>query len=162
MPGRYEGPPASEMTETSRIDRLGPGQTSRELRPRADAEPRIRARQMHFDRVDREVERAGDLLVRPPLRGEVDDLALGWRELAARPRPPPADALEIGPRAVGPPLGTELRERGDRGLERLARGAPLLEPPLGTAQAEQRARAVEAEPERAVRRRGVRQRLGRV
>src|SRR4051794_3996778 len=117
---------------------------------------------MHFDGVDREVERPGDLLVREPLRGELDDLALGRGELAARPRPPPADALEIGPRAVGPALGTELRERGDRGLERLARGAPLLEPPLRAAQAEQRARAVEAEPEYAVRRRGFGQRCGRV
>src|SRR6185436_14676212 len=101
MRGRYEDALASEMTETSRIDRLGLGQSSRELAPRAHAEAGVRAREMHLDGVDREVERAGDLLVREPFRRELDDLTLGRGELAARSRPPPADALEIGPRAVG-------------------------------------------------------------
>src|SRR5919198_4003330 len=112
MRSRYGGTPASEITETSRIDRLQVGQARRELRARAHAEPRIRARQMHLDGVDGKVERARDFLVRQPAGRELDDLALGRRQLAARPRPAAADALEVRPCPLRPAVGPELRERG--------------------------------------------------
>ena len=78
---------------------------------------------------------ARDLLVREPVRRQLGDPPLRRRQLAGRPRPPRTDPGKLGAGLLGPAGGAELVEGGRGLLERVSRRAPLLPPPLRTAEA---------------------------
>src|SRR4051795_9788215 len=101
---RYGERRASEMTETSRFYR----QATRGVGAWGHAELCIGTREVHLDGVHGEAQPLGDLLVGEPLGGQLDDVALGRRELAVGPALAAADPRQVRPREVGPAAGAEL------------------------------------------------------
>src|SRR5689334_9627661 len=76
----------------------------RQVVARADPELAVGARQVHLDRLERDVERLGDLLVGPARGGEVGHAALARRERARsrllRLARPGAARVQLGARAL--------------------------------------------------------------
>src|SRR5581483_6466042 len=92
---------------------------------------------------------------------ELNHAPLARREPAASPTAT-ADPFELGPRPRRPAIRPERVEGRARLLERLARGAPLLEATLRAAQREQTTSAIEAQPEPSVLVGRVRKCMGRI
>ena len=82
-----------------------------------------------------------------PSRRELGDPALRARQLTGIRRLPGADTLQLGTARLGPPVGSELLERGRCPPERVAGRAPLPVPALRPAEREERPRRVEREAE---------------
>ena len=114
---------------------LGRCERARELAARADPELAVRVREVHLDRLRRDVERLGDVAVGLPLGREVGDAALARRERldAARER-------RVRGRAPGRvELGADVARRAGRRRRRSRARAP------GAAARARRSAAVGAE-----------------
>src|SRR3954453_12521139 len=128
--------------------RLTRSQARRELRARADAELRVHAREVGLEGVHADEERVRDLLVRAPRRRQFGDAPLGGAELARRPRAARADARELSARVLRPARRAERNELVHRPLERAPRRTPAARPAVHATERQQRASALEAQPQR--------------
>src|SRR4051812_21291979 len=102
---------------------------------------------MRFDSVDADEQRARDLLVGSPGRRELDDAPLAVGEDSLARGTARTDARELGARLLAPSGRAELVERGDGGLEGVARGGPFPAPALRAAHGEPRSGGIEAQAE---------------
>ena len=98
--------------------------------------------EIRLDGAHGDVQLGGDLLVRPPARREIDDLLLGLGETLGA-RTGPADACQLGVRALRPDRRAELLE-DQRGLvEGVPRGSLLPRAPERDPVDEERAAPLE-------------------
>src|SRR5581483_879796 len=107
-----------------------------ELGARADAELAIHAREVSLDGLRAEVDPLGDRAVRETRRGQRGDRLLGRAEVARRA--PHRYSCQLGPGKLGPERRAQALECLQRLHERGPPLAPLLAPPLQTAELEQR------------------------
>ena len=118
---RYERqkPPAKYRRATVFCARsVAVGEAAGELRARADAQLGVGVLEVHLDRADGDEEALRDLLVRQPFGCELRDALLRGGQLAARLRPPAADAVVLGARLTRPAGRAQLVELGRRCVER--------------------------------------------
>src|SRR5215203_2239592 len=136
---------------TSELCPCSPGsllQSAGELSSRAHSELRVDVGQVARHRPLAEEERRGDLPIRLSAGDEVRDAALGRCQTFYTCTP--TDPSELGARPCRPAHGPQLRELGERRLDRLAGCALLPRAPPDEAQREQRPRAAERVPDRLV------------
>src|SRR6187402_1447256 len=115
-------------------------------------------REVPLDRAVGQVQRGGDLAVRPPLGDERGDALLRRRQRSDRGRAT-ADPLELRLRALRPEPSTDSLEEHERLLERPPSLAPSLRASLCGAERDERAPAVQWEIARGVQLECVRVRL---
>ena len=89
----------------------------------------------------------GDLAVAPAGCDQLGDLSLRRSERVAIAARPAADPTELAPRTVAPDPSAHLIEESLRLVESLARSAAVLRAPVGHAEREQRASALERDGE---------------
>src|SRR5512133_611953 len=113
-----------------------------ELRARADAGLAVDVREVRLDGPYADIQLGRDLTVRASLGRERGDALLGFAQLVGG-RTAAADAAQLGARLLRPQRGAELLEERERAVEGLARQALVLCLPVGRAEREQGAGALE-------------------
>src|SRR5215211_758398 len=152
-PPRYERKGPGEIPKTHSLLRALASvcEVTCELRARAHAQLCVGVLEVHLHRSHADEEGLRDLLVRQAVGCKLHDALLGGRQVAARLRPPAADALLLGPRLLSPAGGTELVEFGRRLLQRRSGRGPFPQPAPGASEREERPCPVERQTELAVR-----------